>query len=97
MPAVMQMLSFVMDFGMDLDSAIHQPRIDASEGNLVVGDVRLPAEVRAALRQRFDYDEARVQNIPGKFAIPSVVLRAGGANYGATETFHAWGDAVAEH
>jgi gamma-glutamyltranspeptidase / glutathione hydrolase len=97
MPAVMQLLSFVMDFGMDLDSAIHQPRIDASEGNLVVGDVRLPAEVRTALRARFDYDEARVQNIPGKFAIPSVVLRAGGANYGATETFHAWGDAVAEH
>ena len=30
--AVMQMLSFVMDYGMDLDATIHQPRIDASEG-----------------------------------------------------------------
>jgi len=96
MPAVMQMLSFVMDYGMDLDSAIHQPRIDASEGSVVIGDVRLPAEVRAALRQRFDYEEARVQNVPGKFAIPSVVAREGGINAGATEAFHAWSDAVAE-
>ena len=31
LPAVTQILSFVMDFGMDLDRAIHQPRIDASE------------------------------------------------------------------
>ena len=30
LPAVAQTLSFVMDYGMDLDTAIHQPRIDAS-------------------------------------------------------------------
>ena len=42
-------VSFVMDFGMDLDAAIHQPRIDASEGAIVIGDMRLPAEVRKAL------------------------------------------------
>src|SRR4029079_13692412 len=46
MPAVMQILSFVMDYGMDLDTAIHQPRIDASEGDIVIGDVRLSAETR---------------------------------------------------
>src|SRR5215813_5894794 len=49
MPSVMQILSFVMDFGMDLDAAIHQPRIDASEGDIVTGDVRLPDDVRASL------------------------------------------------
>src|SRR6202000_567603 len=46
MPSVMQILSFVMDFGMDLDAAIHQPRIDASEGTIVIGDARLPSPVR---------------------------------------------------
>ena len=46
LPAVTQMLSFVMDYGMDLDAAIHQPRIDASEGAVVIGDVRLPARCR---------------------------------------------------
>lgn len=96
LPAVTQMLSFVMDYGMDLDAAIHQPRIDASEGAVVIGDVRLPMQARDALRSRFDYEEARVQTLPMKFACPSVVLRDGGTNSGATETFQPWGDAVAE-
>ncbi|HLG82644.1 MAG TPA: gamma-glutamyltransferase [Bradyrhizobium sp.] len=96
LPAVTQLLSFVMDYGMDLDAAIHQPRIDASEGPIVIGDVRLPADAREQLRRQFDYEDARVQSWPGKFAFPSLVLRDGDSNSGATEIFHAWGDAVAE-
>jgi gamma-glutamyltranspeptidase/glutathione hydrolase len=96
MPAVTQMLSFVMDYGMDLDAAIHQPRIDASEGNIVIGDARLPQETREALRRQFDYEEARVQTLPMKFACPSVVLRDGSTNSGATEIFQPWAEAVAE-
>jgi gamma-glutamyltranspeptidase/glutathione hydrolase len=96
LPAVTQMLSFVMDYGMDLDAAIHQPRIDASEGAVVIGDVRLPAPVRDALRAGFDYEEARVQAFPMKFACPSLVLRDGETNSGATESAQPWGDAVAE-
>jgi gamma-glutamyltranspeptidase / glutathione hydrolase len=96
LPAVMQMLSFVMDYGMDLDAAIHQPRIDASEGAIVIGDVRLPAPTRQALAARFDYEEARVQTLPMKFACPSVVMRDGATNSGATEPFQPWGEAVAE-
>ncbi|HZC97161.1 MAG TPA: gamma-glutamyltransferase, partial [Bradyrhizobium sp.] len=95
LPAVTQILSFVMDYAMDLDAAIHQPRIDASEGAIVIGDVRLPAPARQALRARFDYEEARVQNLPMKFACPSLVLRDGETNSGATEPFQPWGDAVA--
>ena len=96
LPAVTQLLSFVMDYGMDLDAAIHQPRIDASEGPVVIGDVRLAMKVHEALRAHFDYEEARVQTLPMKFACPSVVLREGGTNSGATEIFQPWGDAVAE-
>ncbi|NEV80192.1 gamma-glutamyltransferase, partial [Rhodopseudomonas sp. BR0C11] len=96
LPAVAQLLSFVIDYGMDLDAAIHQPRIDASEGEVVIGDVRLPAATREALRQQFDYEEARVQTFPMKFACPSVVLRHGTTNSGATEIAQPWGDAVAE-
>ncbi|KPF99698.1 gamma-glutamyltransferase [Rhodopseudomonas sp. AAP120] len=96
LPAVAQILSFVMDYGMDLDAAIHQPRIDASEGAVVIGDVRLPDATRAALAQRFTYEEARVQTVPMKFACPSVVLRDGDANSGVTEIAQPWGDAVAE-
>ena len=96
MPAVTQLLSFVMDYGMDLDSAIHQPRIDASEGAIVIGDINLPAPVHAALDSRFDYEQARIQTFPMKFACPSVVMRQGATNSGATETAQPWGDAVAE-
>jgi len=96
LPAVTQILSFVMDFGMDLDAAIHQPRIDASEGDIVIGDVRLPGEVRKLLRGHFDYEEARVQTFPGKFAFPSIVMREGDTNSGATAIFHPWADVVAE-
>ena len=96
LPAVAQMLSFVMDYGMDLDAAIHAPRIDASEGAVVIGDVRLPTPVRESLRARFDYEEARVQTVPMKFACPSVVLRDGETNSGATDIAQPWGDAVAE-
>ncbi|NVN85443.1 MAG: gamma-glutamyltransferase [Rhodopseudomonas sp.] len=96
LPAVTQILSFVMDYGMDLDAAIHQPRIDASEGAVVIGDVRLPASTRDELQRRFDYEEARVQTFPMKFACPSVVMRDGGTNSGATEISQPWGDAVAQ-
>jgi gamma-glutamyltranspeptidase / glutathione hydrolase len=96
LPAVTQILSFVMDYGMDLDTAIHQPRIDASEAAIVIGDVRLPMPAREALRARFDYEEARAQTMPMKFACPSAVLREGQTNSGATEPVQPWGDAVAE-
>jgi gamma-glutamyltranspeptidase/glutathione hydrolase len=95
LPAVTQLLSFVMDYGMDLDAAIHQPRIDVSEGAIVIGDTRLPPSTRESLRARFDYEEARMQTLPMKFACPSVVLRDGTTNSGATEPFHAWSEAVA--
>ncbi|WP_065754055.1 gamma-glutamyltransferase [Bradyrhizobium paxllaeri] len=96
LPAVSQLLSFVMDYGMDLDAAIHQPRIDASEGAIVIGDVRLPQATREALGARFDYEEARIQALPMKFACPSIVMRNGDTNSGATDPFHAWSEAVAE-
>ncbi|MBR0716852.1 gamma-glutamyltransferase [Bradyrhizobium liaoningense] len=96
LPAVMQLVSFAMDFGMDLDAAIHQPRIDASEGAVVIGDARLPAEARKVLAARFDYEEAQVQTLPMKFACPSVVMREGDTNSGAVEIFQPWSDAIVE-
>ena len=38
---------------------------------------RLPQAAREALGARFDYEEARIQTLPMKFACPSVVLRDG--------------------
>src|SRR5689334_22136105 len=96
LPALTQLLSFVMDFGMDLDAAIHQPRIDASEGDVVIGDRRLPAPIRQALAARFAYEESQPQELPMKFACPSMVMRQGDINSGAVEIFQPWADAIAE-
>ena len=96
LPAVTQLLSFTMDYDMDLDATIHQPRIDASEGAVVIGDVRLPQAARDALGASFDYEEARIQTLPMKFACPSLVMRDGVNNSGATEVFQPWSEAVAE-
>ena len=38
MPAVMQLVSFLVDFGLDLEDAFHAPRIDASGGRSVTVD-----------------------------------------------------------
>jgi gamma-glutamyltranspeptidase/glutathione hydrolase len=95
LPAVTQLLSFVADFGMPLNDAFHTPRIDASEGTLIIGDVALSGAVHAALSSRFEYAQARRQTLPFKFACPSGVLRSGMRNWAASEPGAPWGDAVA--
>ena len=94
LPAVAQVLSFAIDYGMDLDTAFHTPRIDASEGAMLIGDARLNAATHTALGEEFDYEQARVQTMPMKFACPSAVMREGGTNSGATEIVQPWADAV---
>jgi gamma-glutamyltranspeptidase/glutathione hydrolase len=96
LPAVAQLVSFLVDYGGTLEEAFHLPRIDASEGPLVVGDEWLAPEVHAALAAQFDYVRMRRQTLPFKFACPSGVLREGQVNQGATEIGSPWADAVAE-
>ncbi len=80
LPAVAQLLSFLVDYRMDLEQAFHTPRIDASEGDLVIGDMLLSEDVQAALAARFPYIAQRRQTLPFKFACPSAVLRSGSTN-----------------
>jgi gamma-glutamyltranspeptidase/glutathione hydrolase len=94
LPAVAQLLSFAIDYRMDLDDAFHTPRIDASEGEVLIGDARLDPAIHAALGAAFDYEPARIQTLPMKFACPSAVMRCGAVSSGATEVFHPWADAV---
>ncbi len=49
MPAVFQLISFLTDYHMPLDAAIHQPRLDVSGTDTVSVDSALPAEVVDAL------------------------------------------------
>jgi gamma-glutamyltranspeptidase / glutathione hydrolase len=94
LPAVAQIISFAIDYAMDLDTAFHTPRIDASEGSVLIGDARMSETIHTALAREFDYEQARVQTMPLKFACPSAVMRDGHQNSGVTETFQPWADAV---
>jgi gamma-glutamyltranspeptidase/glutathione hydrolase len=96
LPAVMQLLSFLSDYGHGLNEAFHLPRIDASEGDLVIGDTLLDEAVHEALSARFPYVRMPRQTMPFKFAVPSGVLRSGALNFGATELASPWADAVAQ-
>ena len=95
--AVMQLSLFMMDHGMSLEQAFHQPRIDVS-GDLgeVLADASLPADVLAALQANFSVTPTRNQVFPYAFACPSGVLRERGMNMGCAEIMSPWGDAVAE-
>ncbi len=96
MPAVMQITSFLIDHGMSLEDAFHQPRIDASGGDAVGVDPRLPADVQDALRGEFPIDLTELVVYPTNFACPSSVLRvpATGELHGMTDVMSPWSGAV---
>lgn len=96
MGAVLQLSAFMMDHGLSLEDAFHQPRIDVSGGNEVLADLALPADVLQALQAEFAVATTRRQVFPFAFACPSAVLREQDLNMGCTEVMSPWGDAVAE-
>jgi gamma-glutamyltranspeptidase/glutathione hydrolase len=92
---VLQLCSFLLDHGLSLEDAFHQPRIDVSGGDRVIADQALPADVIDALRAVFPVATARRTVFPYPFAVPAGVLRDGALNMGCTEIMSPWGDAVA--
>ena len=97
LPAVANLTSFITDFGMDLETAFHTPRIDASAASGTVVDEDLPPEVAEALAKVGPVKRAKRTVHPYAFAVPAGVMREGGRNCGATEIMTPWGDAVHEN
>ena len=98
MPAVVQVADFLTRFGMTLDAAFEQPRIDSSGTELVTMDPRLPHPIRAALASRFQTAERPPGVYPMTYACPSAVrLDADGMREGTSDFMHPWADAVAEN
>jgi gamma-glutamyltranspeptidase/glutathione hydrolase len=98
MPAVFQIASFLIDHGMSLEDAFHQPRIDASGGDTVGVDPRLPDAVKKALADTCPTVETELVVYPTNFACPSAVLNnlADGVHEGTTDVMSPWSGAVAE-
>jgi gamma-glutamyltranspeptidase/glutathione hydrolase len=94
--SVVQMLAFVLDFGMSPEDAGHQPRIDVSSLNGITADPRLGEEVIAALRAAGPVTLAEHVVLPGSYANPNAILReADGTLSGMSDTMIPWSGAVA--
>jgi gamma-glutamyltranspeptidase/glutathione hydrolase len=98
LPAVYQIASFIIDHGMTLENAFHQPRIDASGGETVSVDPRLPRAIRTAIADEFPITETELVVYPTNYACPSAVLRDPneGTHYGITDVMSPWSGAVAQ-
>jgi gamma-glutamyltranspeptidase/glutathione hydrolase len=96
LPAVLNLASFMIDYGMSLDEAMHAPRIDVSGPDLVVADRAFSPEILETLAARHPTVLADRTVYPYNFTIASSVRRRGGRNEGAAEPWQPCTEAVAE-
>src|SRR5579862_3423087 len=95
--AVLQMASFIVDFGMSPEEAAHHPRVDVSGQDGVAIDRRLPEAVIDRLSTRPGADLVEHTVWPSRFACPNLVLRGeDGLNYGVSDVMSPWSAAIAE-
>ncbi len=93
MPSVAQVVSFLAEFGMDLEQALHHPRIDASGAAVVLADNDLPDEAIERLRARHEVIARKRTVFPAWFANVTAVCRRGETNLGGSEPQLPWSDA----
>lgn len=97
MPAVAQILSFMVDFDMDLDAAFHCPRIDVSGGEEAAIDRRLGQAVLDAIGRTMTAEFVDLAPYPADFANPSAAQAAPDrARFGAADLASPWSGAVAQ-
>ena len=95
MPAVGQVAAFLAEFGMDLEPALHHPRIDMSGSTVLIADRKLDAPTLATLGHRFDIHLTIRTVFPSWFANISAVQVDGADRVGGSEPCLPWADAVA--
>ncbi len=99
-PAVVQLVSFLIDFGLPIDTAFDLPRIDLSDGRTVACDARLPDEVVATVAAELPVTRQPPGVYPPMFAVPSAVVRdtRTGLQTGAAHPYSPWaGVASVDH
>ena len=95
--AVLQMASFIVDFGMEPAEAAHHPRIDVNGSDRFGIDRRLPAAIAEPLLAKADATRVEHTAFPSRFACPNLVLHdRDGVNHGISDVMSPWSAAVAE-
>lgn len=96
MAAVLQLVSFVADFGMTPEQAAHQPRIDVSDPDKVTADRRLAPDIIKALQADGPVEVVEHGVLPLNFACPNLIAQAGGTRTGISDAASPWSAAVAQ-
>jgi gamma-glutamyltranspeptidase/glutathione hydrolase len=96
MAAVLQLVSFVADFGMTPEAAGHQPRIDVSDPNKVTADRRLAPDILRALEADGPLEIVEHAVLPINFACPNLLMQRDGARTGISDAASPWSAAVAQ-
>jgi gamma-glutamyltranspeptidase/glutathione hydrolase len=98
MAAVMQMLSFLVDYRMSVDAAVHQPRIDVSGTPWVTCFQSLDADIVEHLATRHRVRREPNAVYPALYACPNVVARdeRAGVSEGGAFIMSPWASVVAQ-
>jgi gamma-glutamyltranspeptidase/glutathione hydrolase len=96
MAAVLQLVSFVADFGMTPEAAAHQPRIDVSSPDKVTADQRLGPEIIAALQADGEVEVVEHAALPINFACPNLIAQKDGTRTGISDAASPWSAAVGQ-
>jgi gamma-glutamyltranspeptidase / glutathione hydrolase len=73
--AVLQLISFMVDFGLTLEEAFHHPRLDMSGGQTVTCQRDLPGDCIQAVASVLPVQVREATVYPILFAVPSGVIR----------------------
>jgi gamma-glutamyltranspeptidase/glutathione hydrolase len=95
LPAVFNLLSFMIDYRLSLEDAMHAPRIDVSGPDAVVADRTLGEAALATIAARHPTVVADREGYPYHFTIASAVRLRGGDAEGAVEPWQPAAEAVA--
>jgi len=97
MAAVFQLMTFIADFGMDVEAAAHHPRIDVSSADSANADRRLPSAVLDVLAADGPLEVVEHSAVPINFACPNVIVQsADGTRTGISDAASPWSGAVAQ-
>ena len=93
--SVYQMLAWSLDFGMDVDTAAHQARIDVSGPGSTSADQRLRDDVLDALEQAGNLSIVEHGVLPINFACPNFIVASPRQAEGCSDVVSPWSAAVA--
>jgi len=95
--AVLQLASFIIDFGMEPFAAAHHPRVDVNGSDRIGLDRRLPPDIVERLLAQPGAAVVEHGASPARFACPNLVLHgADGINHAITDVMSPWSGAAAE-